>query len=91
MASNDGDVAAGRSPTGEAEGSTSAASRFVVHETVSHWDVAEYKRLYPSTLDARRFGALFGDERNLMMFDRMGIRRDTDIGAGLRWWSIAGQ
>lgn len=90
MASKDGDATAVRSRTGEAENSASATSRFTVREPVPHWNVAEFKRLYPSTLDTRRFLAMFSDGRNATMFDCMGVRRDTDIGVWERRWASFG-
>lgn len=53
-----------------------------------------YRRLYPSTPDARRFAAIFNDERYFTVYDRMGVRRDKIIGcwncrrgcAG-QWWA----
>lgn len=42
--------------------------------------------MYPNTLDARRFGAMFSDEQNCTMFSRLGDRRYTDIGAQNRRW-----
>lgn len=40
---------------------------------------AEYKTRYVDTLDAQRFGAIFLDGTNSVMFDRWNVRRDTDI------------
>lgn len=39
-----------------------------------------FRHLYPNTMDARQFGAVFSDGRNLTMCDRMGVCRDTDNG-----------
>lgn len=41
----------------------------------------EYRRSYLNTLDARHFVATFSDGWKSMMFDRLVVRRDTDIGA----------
>lgn len=60
MASNDGNVVATRSAH-EDGGSTFATNRFVVRAIVPYWDVARYMPLYPSTLDARRFEAMFSN------------------------------
>lgn len=63
------------------ECNTSATRRVVVRETVPHWNVANYWRLYPNTLDARRFGAMLSVERNCITFDCLAVRGDRDIGA----------
>lgn len=54
------------------DGDASAMSCFVVRQAVLHWDVAEYRRLYLSMLDARCFGAKFSDEQKSRMYGRMG-------------------
>lgn len=88
MASDNKDVVATQSAHEEG-GSTLAADCFVEREILPHRDVAEYKRLHPNTLDARRFKAMFNDERNSTMFDRLEVCRDTNIGARSRRWASA--
>lgn len=81
MASNDRDTAAAHLSHDEAGGDTSAKSHFLARETVLHWYVAKCRRLYPNTPDLSRYGAVFRDGRNFTMFDRLWVRRDTDLGA----------
>lgn len=83
MASDDRVVAATHSPH-EKRGRILATNCLGVRETLLHWDEAEYRRLYSNMLDARCFGAVFSDRWNFMMFDCLGIRRDTDISAWKR-------
>lgn len=66
-------------------------SCFVVRETVFHWNIADYRRLYPNTVYARRFGAMVIVGQNSKMSDRMGVRRDTDTGAWNQRWASAGE
>lgn len=65
----------------EEGGNASTTSCFVVRETVPRWDVARYRRLYPNTLDARRLGAMFSNERISRLLDCLEICRDTNTGA----------
>lgn len=51
--------------------SVSSTGCFVVWKTVCHWEVAENRRLYLNTLDARRFGVVFSDRRSSTMFYRL--------------------
>lgn len=55
-----------------------------VHATVLcseavDWTVADYKSKNVDYFDARRFIAVFTDGRNVIMYDRRGVERDTDI------------
>lgn len=75
---DDGDVVATRS-THKEGGSASSTDPFVRRETVPHWDLAEYRRLYPNTLDARRFGAVSDDGQNSVVSDRLEFCCDTDV------------
>lgn len=84
------DVVATRSAHEKRSG-TSATNCFVVRDTLHHSDVAEYRRLYPITIDARPFGAISSDGRSSTMFGRLGIRRDTNIRAWNRGWASTGQ
>lgn len=79
MASGNGDVAATFSAH-EERGGASTTDRFVVRKTILHWDVAKHRRLYPDTLDASGFGAMFSDGRHFTMLDHMRVRRETDTG-----------
>lgn len=90
MASEDEGSAAACSSQGAVDGGTSTTTRFVVRKPVPHWSVAEFKRLYPNMLDARRFMVMFSDGRNALMLGRVGIRCDTEIGAWERWWASFG-
>lgn len=65
----------------EERGSTVAMDCFVVSESAPHRGVAEDRRLYPNTLDARRFGTMFSDGRSSTMLDRIVVRCDSYIGA----------
>lgn len=89
ITSDDEDAAATRL-VHEKRGSTFATNCFVVRDIGPCRDVAEYSWLYPITLDARCFGAKFGDGRNYTMFDLLRIRRDTYVGAWNRRWANAG-
>lgn len=40
------------------------------------WTVAQYKADYSTSLDGRRFSAMFSDGRNKAMFYRRNTRRD---------------
>lgn len=60
--------------------STFTMSRLVGHKTVPHWNGVDYRRSFPNLLDARRFSAMVSHGRNSTMFNRLGVRRDTDIG-----------
>lgn len=86
----DRDVAVTRTAHKE-RGRTSGTSCLALHETVLHWDVAEYRRFYTNLYDARNFAALFSGGRNFTMLDRLGIRHDTVIGACIRKRTTAGQ
>lgn len=44
------------------------------------WTAAQYIADYPTSFDARRFSAMFYDERYKVMFGRRGSQRDTDTG-----------
>lgn len=63
----------------------------MVRESVPNWGVAEYMRLYPNTLDERRFVAMFSEGRNSTMFDFKVVHRSTNIGSWSRRWKSAGQ
>lgn len=80
MASDNGDAVATQLVHGKG-GSTSATDCFVERKTVPHRDVAKYGKLYPNKLDAKRFGTLFSDGQNSTVFERLAVRRNTDIGA----------
>lgn len=47
----------------------------VVGRTAAH-----YKPKYTNCFDVRQFNAMFLDDPNLIMYDRRGFKRDTDIG-----------
>lgn len=71
--------------------SMQATTRFVVCETVLYGDVAEYRRLFSNTFDARRFCKMLSNGRTSTTFDRVGFRRDTAIGTCNRRWARARQ
>lgn len=51
-----------------------------LHSACQNWTVHQYRTDYLTSLDARRFSAMFSDGRKKVMFNRRGIRRDTDVG-----------
>lgn len=91
MASDDGEAAAARLIQNEAGYFMSATSCFEVCESLPHWNAAEYRRLYPNTLDARCFGALFSDGGDSPKFNRLGVRGDADVGTCNWRWESTGQ
>lgn len=50
--------------------------------------VADHKSRYVNWLDARRFSAMFTDEKNAIIYDRQCVKRDTDIGGQNRRWQV---
>lgn len=73
MDSDIGEGAATLSAQAE-ENNASETSRFLLRETVPYWDEAEYRRLCPNKLDAKRFGAIFSDVLVSTVLDRRGAR-----------------
>lgn len=51
------------------------------------WTLAQYKTDYLTSLDARRFNAMFSDGRNKEMFERRDTRRYTNMGTWERRWN----
>lgn len=79
MAPDDGDVVATRMEH-EESGNASTKSRFVVQETAIHWNVVKFRQLYPNTLYARRFSAVFSDGQHSSMCERIEVCYETDLG-----------
>lgn len=90
MASDDRDVVATRLAHEERD-NTSRTSRSMMPEIVLHQDVAEYRGLYPNTLDPKHIGAVVSDGRSFTTFDSIEVRRDTSIGFWNRRWARAGE
>lgn len=89
MASDNTDVAATHLAYEEG-GSTCALDRFVVRQSVPHWNVADYRRLHLNKLEARRFGARLSDWQKSSIFNRLELRRDTGIAVWNRRGRVLG-
>lgn len=55
---------------------------------VPSWSVAEYQTRFADTLDTRWCHAMFSDSTDLFMFDRRNVRRNTNLGALARRWTL---
>lgn len=66
-----------------------SAPATVLQSEAMDWSAADYKSRYAGCFDARRFSAMFSDGRNAIMYDRRGVKRDTDIGGCNRRWQVS--
>lgn len=45
------------------------------------WAIAQYEAGYPDSLHAKHFSPMLSVELSRTMFDQLGVRRDTNMGA----------
>lgn len=71
---------------------TTAEGAFVLESVFKFeavdWTVLHYKLKYADYFGIRPFNAMFFDGRNTNMYDRSGVKRDTDMGGWKSCWSL---
>lgn len=70
------------------DNSKTRATDTEIDRGVPSWSAAVNKTRYADVMDNRRFCVMFSDRSDLVMFDGRNIRRDTDISACNRKWTL---